>query len=302
MFEASTIAASVLGGLSVLLLTLTILPVLHRRKVMLRRLQAVVESADPDREAAAEQPQPRRSAWSLSTGPGSPWMLRNAARLLPFALVGAVVLLLTHQFLLTFAAELQVCMFVSLWGQRADAGRSAQLDAQMLPTILRMTAAIRAGASLTQALEVAAEDAPSPTREALKAALNEVGLGASLDTALRRMADRFGTQEYMILSLVLTVQRRVGGNLPLVLDRIGDAVRQRIEFRREVAVLTSQQRLSTWILALLPFLVGLAFMLADRSFMMPLFTTTPGYVIVLVAASLQLVGTFALRWTGRVSL
>ena len=299
LIELTSIAASMLGGASVLLIAYAVLPAMSQRQAMRRRLRAVAEGPVIDDELAGVEPVlSKRFDWSALTTQ-SPWLLRLVKRLAPFIVAAAVVTVLSHNILLVIAAELQVWMFTSLLGQGADAGRSARLDSQMLPTILRLTAAIRAGASLIQGLEIAAEDAPSPMREELRAVLDEVALGTSLDTALEHMADRLGTHDYLILSLVLTVQRRVGGNLPVILERISETIRERIESRRQVAVLTSQQRMSTWILALLPFFVAGVFLLADRSFMLPLVTTTPGYIILVVASLLQLVGGWALRWAGR---
>lgn len=302
--DATTLGASLLAGCSVLLLIGGLLPSVGRRRAIVRHLRAAVEvAADADASGpATDQRLPIRLAWSRLTAGESSWLKQRILPWLPFIVVPSLVFGISHQLMLTIAAELQVWMFASLLNQNASAGRSAQLDRQMLPTILRLNAAIRSGASLHQALEVVAEDAPSPTREAFASLLDEVALGASLDTALEHLAERVGTPDYMILSLVLTVQRRVGGNLPQVLERIAEAVRERIEFRRHVAVLTSQQRMSTWILALLPFFVAGAFFLADRSFLAPLVTTTPGHVILLVASGLQLVGGWALRWAGRVDV
>jgi hypothetical protein len=76
--QAYTIAASLLGGLSVLLITLAVLPAIGRRETMLRRLQTVVETAEQTNDAPRPAARPRRFAWSAWTSAQS--RLTNLAK------------------------------------------------------------------------------------------------------------------------------------------------------------------------------------------------------------------------------
>jgi tight adherence protein B len=191
-------------------------------------------------------------------------------------------------------------LFSILLGQQLLSARRARLDEQTLPTVMRIAATMRAGGSLGQSIEAISQDGPSPTREEFCRAVREIKLGTSIDVALDRLAARVGTADYGILAHVLTIQRRVGGNLPQVLDGLADTIRARIDVRKQVASLTAQQRLSTWILVALPYVVLLLFMFADRSFLQPLFTTEVGQIMLLCAAVLQTVGGYAMRLAGKI--
>jgi tight adherence protein B len=219
--------------------------------------------------------------------------------LLVGAPAGAFVL--SHALLLAAAAGLEAVLFATLMSQNLVAARAGRLHAQTLPTLLRLSAVLRSGASLVQAMETVADEGPSPTREEFARTLTEVAMGSALDDALERLAQRIGTADYTLLALVLKVQRRLGGNLPQVLDNLAETVRERVMLQKELATLTAQQRLSTWILVLLPVAILGLFSLIDRSFVTPLFTTDAGHMLVLVAAVLQLVGGLALRWAGRIT-
>lgn len=222
------------------------------------------------------------------------------ALLLP-VLAGLAVGLALQDPILGTAAALQAVAFATLWGHDlADRRRRLFVD-QTLPTVLRMSASLRAGGSLLQAMQGVAREGLSPTADEFRRALDEVGMGFSLDEALDRLADRIGTEDYAALAISLAVQRRVGGNAALVLDTLAESAQARVELSQQIAVLTAQQRLSSWILVLLPLVVALLFFVADPEFLAPMVSTLPGRLMVLTAAALQAMGSWALRKMGGVS-
>jgi tight adherence protein B len=292
-FDFISLTAPLAGGLAMLLLAGRTLPALAARSTASARLRTFVGEPPPGRAAA---PGRRR----LLPRDRPTWVAGRELTLAALLVATTAVHVLTGQVLLTIAATCQVLMFSGLLGQQLLAARSRMLDVQTLPTVLRLAAIMRAGGSLGQAIEAVAHDGPAPTRDEFARATHEIELGTSMDAALDRLAARVGTADYAILAHVLTVQRRVGGNLPMVLDTIAETIRQRIEVRREIATLTAQQRLSTWVLVILPYLVLMLFMLADRTYLTPLFTTEAGERLVLVAAVMQMFGSLALRLAGRI--
>ena len=78
------------------------------------------------------------------------------------------------------------------------------------------------------------------------------------------------------VALVAALQRETGGNTAEVLDRVSDTIRERFELRRMVKTLTTQGRMSRWVVSFLP--VGLLALitLINPNYMAPLYTNTPG--------------------------
>ncbi len=300
--DLSLVAAG-LAGLAAVSAAFGVLPAIGRRRLLLARLHSfagpIRADATPERVSARERAAHLAIVWRRVE---PSWLVGREVLLAALAITGIAAQALTHDPILVVAALVQVLVFSTLWGQDLLATRRRLFDQQTLPTMLRLAAALRAGASLLQAIESVARDAPSPTREECGRVLDEVALGTPLDAALDRLVERIGTSDYQALAVVLSVQRRVGGNLALVLDSLAETVRERIELRRQVDTLTAQQRFSTWILVLLPFLIAGVFWLADRSFMEPLVTTTAGKLMVLGGSLMLAVGSWALRWAGRVDL
>lgn len=128
--------------------------------------------------------------------------------------------------------------------------------------VAAVAAALRAGLSVPQALGYAAEEADEPLRSELGELVERVRFGTPLDAAVTRWADR-GGEDARLVAGALLLHRRMGGDLPAVLDRVVATLRERSASRRELRSLTAQARLSGLILGLLP--VGFLLFLAVTS-------------------------------------
>ena len=80
-----------------------------------------------------------------------------------------------------------------------------------------------------------------------------------------------------------------------ILDRLADAVRERAELRRELRALTAQARLSRWVVTALPPLILLVVAVANKSYLKPLFNTTGGAVLMVVATAMVITGSLVMR-------
>jgi len=88
---------------------------------------------------------------------------------------------------------------------------------------------------------------------------------------------------------------RVGGNLTEVLESISTTIRERGKLRREVKVITSMQRMSAYVIGVLPFgLAGIIFTI-NPDYMMRLFE--PGLILCIPigAFTSAIIGFFIIR-------
>jgi tight adherence protein B len=139
------------------------------------------------------------------------------------------------------------------WRRRRGIARARErLDEQLADATLAIGAGMRAGLSLTQALSYAAGEVEPPLEGALAHLVDAVGLGTPLEDALTGFAGRIDTDDARLAVGALRLHRRSGGDLPMVLDQVGAALRERRSAAREVRALTAQARLSGAILGLLP--------------------------------------------------
>jgi len=174
--------------------------------------------------------------------------------------------------------------------------RRQRAFSEQIPEILTLlVGALRAGYGLSQAIGVVVKQVAPPASVEFGRVIRAVGLSLPIDRALTDMANRIGTDEAGMLVTAINVQYETGGNLAQTLDIIGDTIRDRLRMQREVRVLTSQQRLTSYILVALP--IGLAFVLRmlNPSYIQQLFQ--PGLMrIVLVGVLLMwIVGFLVIR-------
>ena len=91
------------------------------------------------------------------------------------------------------------------------------------------------------------------------------------------------------MGLVARLQRDTGVSAAEVIDRVTETVRERFELRRLVSTLTSQARMSRWIVTLLPVGLLVAISLLNPHYLHPLFSKLSGRLL-LVAATLLVIG------------
>jgi tight adherence protein B len=177
---------------------------------------------------------------------------------------------------LLLAAAVPVLVRVVL-GVRAGRRRAAFTN-QLEGVLQLMASSLRAGHSFLQALTTVARDAPEPSREEFTRVLNESRVGRDVGQALDETAVRMDSADLVWVAEAIAINREVGGNLATILDRVTDTIRERNQVRRQVAVLSSEGKISAYVLMALP--VGIVGFLA---------VTSPEYIGRLTQSTLGLV-------------
>jgi tight adherence protein B len=273
------------------------------RRARARRLAQMVGLSDPLRSAPA-RPWHAGLARVADRTQGVRRVLRGRAdeviRIstivgLAAALIGLVAGSLAWLVLVGVAAGLV------LWLRRHTAA-ARRLEQQAADAFEMLANGLRAGHSIPQAIGLVARESPQPTAGEFATAERDLALGLSLAEALARLAERTALADYRLVSIVIWIQSEVGGNLPIVLDAVVATLRERFDLRQQVLAVTSQQRLASLVLSLLPVGVLLLFLGVDRAFIEPMFVQPVGRIMLTVAAVLLAGGWFAMRAVSRVEL
>jgi tight adherence protein B len=174
---------------------------------------------------------------------------------------------------------------------RNRATKRMNLFNELLPDALQVViGALRAGFSLSQALDAMVRELPDPISGEFGRALGETRLGVEIEDALDRLAARMRNKDLAWAVVAIRVQREVGGNLAEVLTNTVSTIRERESLRRHVRALSAEGRLSAWVLLALPvFITG--FMLIFRpAYLRPLYTHPIGIAMSLIGILLVAVG------------
>lgn len=155
-----------------------------------------------------------------------------------------------------------------LWVRQRKQRRNRDFNDQLAETLSLAAASMRGGFSLVQSLANVSKDSQEPTKSELRRVGQEIQLGLSLTQALDNLVVRMESEDLDLVVTAIKIHARVGGNLTTILDNISTTVRERAKLRREVRVITSMQRISSYIIGFLP--VGLALII---------FTINPNYIM-----------------------
>jgi tight adherence protein B len=224
-------------------------------------------------------------------------LLKSAALLPAFGLAG---LLLTRSMpssvvlgSLGFALPIAILRFRR--SKRLKAATAALPDTADL-----LARSLRAGNSMTQALEVLAQQAPQPLAAEFSRVFQRQKLGVALREVLLDLGRRIPSKDLQFLITAILVQRETGGDLVEILDHTAKTLRERIRVQGEVRIHTAQGRLTGWILSLLP--VGLlgAISLFSPGYCSILFTDPVGRLLLYGGGGCILLGGLTIRQIVRV--
>ena len=133
--------------------------------------------------------------------------------------------------------------------------RLAKFNEQLEDALISMSSALKAGFSITQALENVASERRHPISFEFTLLLQELRLGVQFDTALRKMADRIGSQDFELVAVAIITARQTGGELTNILEELSGVIRERMRIMQRVRALTAQGRMQAWLIASVPFVL-----------------------------------------------
>lgn len=222
----------------------------------------------------------------LSLTPREYFMLRVVVGAVP-AVVLAVVLPIPLLALLAIPLGYGL---VGFWVKRRINSRRAKLEQQLVEVLQMMSSGLRAGFGMLQAIEGAAEQIPAPLSIELRRLIRDTAVGASLEQALEALNERVGSPDFDIVVTAIMIQRQAGGNLAEILDNVSHTMRERERIHGEIKTLTSQQRLTGYVIAGIPIGLGAMFTFINPEYMTLLFTEPLGRMMVGAAVTLELIG------------
>ena len=211
------------------------------------------------------------------------------------AAVGGVALTLSGSLLISAGAAAGGSILPYLHLRRRRRRIADTFEAGLPEALDLLTRAIRAGHPLTAGLQMVADEGPPRVSEEFRKTFEEHRFGLSFEDALLGMVDRVGLVDVRIFATAVLIQRESGGNLAEILDKLSSTIRARFAIRRQLRVYTAQGRLSGYTLAALPIVVGFMIYLIEPAYVLILFNTGIGNLLLGVGIVLQLIGYLWIR-------
>jgi tight adherence protein B len=155
--------------------------------------------------------------------------------------------------------------------------------------------ALRAGHAFPSAIQLVGDELAAPLGPQFQRVAKEQGLGIPLNTSLRRLTEKIPIMDMKYFLTAYLVNREVGGNLTEVLDNIASLIRERFKLKRHVMALTTEGRISAWVLGALPIGTATIVFLIRPDYFKFLISDPSGKKLILVSVIMWLAGIVVIR-------
>lgn len=173
--------------------------------------------------------------------------------------------------------------------------RQQKFNDQLASMLQLLSNSLKTGYSIDRALETVATKSQPPTSTEFERVTTEITLGTSVEDALSALLLRINSPDLEFIVTAILLHVRVGGNLAEVLDNISDTLRDRLQTKRDMSVLTAQSRASASIITGLPILLALGLYVFVPGYYAPMTNSWIGYAMLALAAILILIGNLLIQ-------
>jgi tight adherence protein B len=154
---------------------------------------------------------------------------------------------------------------------------------------------IKAGLPLNDCMKIIANEAAEPVKGEFQIVNEEQTLGLSLPDAIARLPDRIPVPETSFFSIVIAIQSKAGGNLSEALGNLSRVLRERKKMKDKIKAMSAEAKASALIIGALPLVVMVLVYLSSPGYIMLLFQTTMGNVILAFATIWAGIGALIMR-------
>ena len=155
--------------------------------------------------------------------------------------------------------------------------------------------AVKSGLPLNDGIRLIASEAPEPVRTEFRRIVESQQIGMSIPDAAVRMQETMPCSEAGFFGIVIQIQQQAGGNLSEALGNLSRVLRDRKKMKAKVQALSMEAKASAVIIGALPFVVATLVYFSSPNYIMPLFTTSTGHLILGIAGTWMSIGIFVMR-------
>jgi tight adherence protein B len=192
--------------------------------------------------------------------------------------------------LVTLAAGALGALAPLKWVQRRARTRVHLFEEQFPECLEFISRSMRAGHAFSVSLEMVYKEFSDPLASEFRRTFEEQNLGQPLDIVLRKMAQRMPSLDTQFFVSAVLLQKRTGGNLAELLDKLADIIRQRFKLRARIRAVSAQGLMSGRILASIPAAVGVLMFVVNPLYARFFVDDPAGHEMLAAAFGLQCVG------------
>lgn len=162
---------------------------------------------------------------------------------------------------------------------------------EQFPESLEFVArSMRAGHAFSVSLEMIHREFQEPLAGEFRRTFEEHNLGMPLDVALQKLAKRVPSLDVHFFVSAVMLQKRTGGNLAEILDKLAYVIRERFKLRGKIRAISAHGRMTGAALSSIPIAVAGLMFIANREYISFFIEDEIGHYMAFAAIALQGVG------------
>jgi tight adherence protein B len=176
--------------------------------------------------------------------------------------------------------------------------RRARLDkfeAQFPESLEFLGRSMRAGHAFSVSLEMIHTEFQEPLAGEFRRVFDEQNLGLPLDTALDKLAARVPLMDVRFFVSAVLLQKRTGGNLAELLDKLASLIRERFKLRGRIRAIAAHGKVTGVALSMIPVVVGLMMLWVNPSYARFFVEDETGRLMLGGAIGLQILGYIVIK-------
>lgn len=194
--------------------------------------------------------------------------------------------------LLIFTAYFGLPRFYLKWRAKRRQNAFLQDFANALEDMIRL---LKAGMPITEAIAMVAREYTGPLGEEMQSVYEAQRLGVPLQEAVQKIPIRIPLAEVQMFATAITIQVQTGSSLSEVLGNLSGVIRGRYALKRKVQALSSEAKISAMIIGAVPFVLTGILYLVNRDYIMLLFNTQTGNMLLGGALTWMAIGVIVMR-------
>lgn len=185
---------------------------------------------------------------------------------------------------------------VPLMYARWKAKRRVRHFEEQFPDCLEfISRSMRAGHAFSVSLEMVHREFPEPLAGEFRRTFEEQNLGQPLEIVLQKLGQRMPSMDVHFFVSAVLLQKRTGGNLAELLDKLAHIIRERFKLRARIRAISAQGMMSGRILSAIPIGVGTLMFVVNPDYARFFIDDPAGHEMLAGALALQLVGYLIIR-------
>jgi tight adherence protein B len=167
---------------------------------------------------------------------------------------------------------------------------------EQFPECLEFVArSMRAGHAFSVSLEMLYREFQEPLSSEFRRTFEEHNLGLPLETALLKLSARVPSLDVQFFVSAVILQKRTGGNLAEILDKLAYIIRERFKLRGKIRAISAHGRMTGLALTSIPIAVAALMFLANPDYVRFFINEDVGRIMAGAAIGLQFIGYMVMK-------